>query len=166
MCAVPGGGCPKHVVYTVHVEHHSPCFSSLLTFLASKKLSSKINLSLAGVFRAWNPWKMSPVFVCNDASLSVSRLSQVCWSLKLTQEISKLVKLWNWAGRWNCSFECQRVNIPWRFPFYISYYWKLNGIVWYHVVWPLGAVKNEGDLEKLSLRCKGKKLILVVYARV
>jgi hypothetical protein len=26
--------------------------------------------------------------------------------------------------------------------------------------------ENEGDLEKLSLTCKGKKLILVVYARV
>jgi len=42
-----------------------------------------------------------------------------------------------------------------------------DGIVWYHDgMTPGGSRENEGDLEKLSLRCKGKKLILVVYARV
>src|SRR5882762_6372472 len=41
-----------------------------------------------------------------------------------------------------------------------------DGIVWYHDGMTTGSCENEGDLEKLSLRCKGKKLILVVYARV
>ena len=29
---------------------------------------TKINLSLAWDFRTWNPWKMSPMFFCNDVA--------------------------------------------------------------------------------------------------
>jgi hypothetical protein len=43
-----------------------------------------------------------------------------------------------------------------------------DGIVWYHDGMTTG--ENEGDFDKMSsrnlLKCKGKKLILVVYARV
>jgi len=46
-----------------------------------------------------------------------------------------------------------------------------DGIVWYHDGMTTGSsCENEGDFDKFSsrklLRCKGKKLILVVYARV
>ena len=46
-----------------------------------------------------------------------------------------------------------------------------DGIVWYHDGMTTGSgCENEGDIDKLSsrdlLKCKGKKLILVVYARV
>jgi hypothetical protein len=46
-----------------------------------------------------------------------------------------------------------------------------DGIVWYHDGMTTGSsCENEGDFDKLSsknlLKCKGKKLILVVYARV
>ena len=46
-----------------------------------------------------------------------------------------------------------------------------DGIVWYHDGMTTGSsCKNEGDFDKFSskklLKCKGKKLILVVYARV
>jgi hypothetical protein len=46
-----------------------------------------------------------------------------------------------------------------------------DGIVWYHDGMTTGSsCQNEGDFDKLSpkhlLKCKGKKLILVVYARV
>ena len=46
-----------------------------------------------------------------------------------------------------------------------------DGMVWYHDGMTTGSsCENEGDFDKLSsknlLKCKGKKLILVVYARV
>src|ERR1700728_2169517 len=46
-----------------------------------------------------------------------------------------------------------------------------NGIVWYHDGITTGSsCESEGDFDKLSsrnlLKCKGKKLILVVYTRV
>ena len=46
-----------------------------------------------------------------------------------------------------------------------------DGIVWYHDGMTTGSsCENEGDFDKFSsrnlLKCKGKKLILVVYARV
>jgi len=46
-----------------------------------------------------------------------------------------------------------------------------DGMVWYHDGMTTGSsCENEGDFDKFSsrklLRCKGKKLILVVYARV
>jgi hypothetical protein len=46
-----------------------------------------------------------------------------------------------------------------------------DGIVWYHDGMTTGSsCENDGDLDKFSsgnlLKCKGKKLILVVYARV
>jgi len=46
-----------------------------------------------------------------------------------------------------------------------------DGMVWYHDGMTTGSsCENEGDFEKFSfrklLKCKGKKLILVVYARV
>jgi hypothetical protein len=46
-----------------------------------------------------------------------------------------------------------------------------DGIVWYHDGITTGSsCENEGDFDKLSsrnlLKCKGKELILVVYARV
>ena len=46
-----------------------------------------------------------------------------------------------------------------------------NGIVWYHDGMTTGSnCENAGDFDKLSsrnlLKCKGKKMILVVYARV
>ena len=46
-----------------------------------------------------------------------------------------------------------------------------DGIVWYHDgMTTESSCENEGDFDKLSsrnlLKCKGKKLILVVYARV
>ncbi|KIM76325.1 hypothetical protein PILCRDRAFT_77918, partial [Piloderma croceum F 1598] len=46
-----------------------------------------------------------------------------------------------------------------------------DGMVWYHDGMTTGSsCENEGDFDKFSsrklLKCKGKKLILVVYARV
>ena len=46
-----------------------------------------------------------------------------------------------------------------------------DGIVWYHDgMTTRSSCANEGDFNKMSsrnlLKCKGKKLILVVYARV
>ena len=46
-----------------------------------------------------------------------------------------------------------------------------DGIVWYHYGMTTGiSCENEGDIDKMSsrnlLKCKGKKPILVVYARV
>ena len=47
----------------------------------------------------------------------------------------------------------------------------IDGIVWYHDGMTTGiSCENEGNFDKMSsrnlLKCKGKKLILVVYARV
>ena len=54
---------------------------------------------------------------------------------------------------------------------FTSYIIGNDGIVWYHDGMTTGSsCENEGDFDKMSsrnlLKCKGKKLILVVYARV
>jgi hypothetical protein len=54
---------------------------------------------------------------------------------------------------------------------FTSYIIGADGIVWYHDGMTTGSIcENEGDFDKFTskkkLRCKGKNLILVVYARV
>jgi hypothetical protein len=54
-----------------------------------------------------------------------------------------------WAGRWNCSPRHQRINIPWRLPVYISYYWNW----WYSIVMvlPPGAAMKMREILTCSL---------------
>jgi len=95
----------------------------------------------------------------------------VCWSLKLTQEISIVSKtlIFEQEGE-TVVLDVRRLIYHGNFHF-TSCIIQTDGIVWYHDgMTTESSCENEGDFDKFSskklLRCKRKKQILVVYTRV
>jgi hypothetical protein len=82
----------------------------------------------------------------------------MCWSLKFEQEGETVV------------LDVRGLIYHGDFHF-TSLIIRIDGNVWYHDGMITGSsCQNEGDFNKFSsrdlLKCKGKKLILVLYARV